>query len=111
MRIVAGILVCSLTLDACFPSYIKREKAVYASEVNIVKRSSAESAAAINNLLADFCVCEEGRWSASSCEEGDAVASVLEQRMPYHTDMMLFLGGLSETAPEEVKNLKLKCGE
>jgi hypothetical protein len=31
--------------------------------------------------------------------------------MPYHTDMMLFLGGLSETAPEEVKNLKLKCGE
>lgn len=92
-------------------NYVYRDANVYEAEVKFFERASAETAVTLNGLVSRFCVCTNNQWSDPVCADADVKSAILEQRVPYHTGMMLYLADLAEKKPAEPSDdLNLQCG-
>lgn len=76
-----------------------REPEVYEAEIEFVQAASDESVERLKALIEDYCVCQEGEFIHNVCEDAADTALVIESRMGYHLDFMLYLGGISEERP------------
>jgi hypothetical protein len=98
-----------LLLSGC--GYVHRKADVYREEVLFLRDVSLESANTLHGVLNRFCVCTNGQWSDPVCAEAEVNAAILEQRVPYHTGMMLYLADLDDVEPSDPKDdLFMRCG-
>lgn len=109
MKCAIGCAVMGLMLSGC--GYVHRKADVYEAEVQFLERVASESAVTLHKLNRRFCVCTSGQWSDPVCAESEVNAAILEQRIPYHTGMMLYLADLAKEQPTDPKDdLVLECG-
>lgn len=92
------LVLLGLGLTACAPSVV-RDKNVYESEVKLFSQISKQAGELLAAEMATKCVCEEKVFMDPWCEKSAQVVLVTQVRVPWHTDMMLYLGGISETHP------------
>ena len=97
---IIGSLVVALFVVACV-KYVVREQSVYKAEIDFFSAATGEAVEKGESMLAEFCKCEDGQWSGLACSEMAETVVVLKARMGYHTDFMLYLGGVSGTRPPE----------
>lgn len=101
--------VALLLLSGC--GYVYRKGDVYREEVLFLRDVSSESAKTLHGVLNRFCVCTNGQWSDPVCADVEVHAAILDQRIPYHTGMMLYLADLEKSEPVDPKDdLVLQCG-
>jgi len=93
-------LVVALLVVACV-KHVVREQSVYKAEIDFFSAATGEAVEKGEAMLAEFCKCEDGQWSDLACAEMAETVVVLKARMGYHTDFMLYLGGLTVTGPSE----------
>lgn len=97
LGIVLSAVICAMIVIGCKAAV--RDKGVYQAEIDFVRAASEESIDNAKAMLDEFCVCEDGEFMSSACEDMAETVAVMDARMSYHLDFMLFLGGVSEERP------------
>lgn len=104
-----SVLSIALLLSAC--NYVYRKADVYEVEVRFLERASVESGKTLSDMVSTFCKCNDGAWSAPICAEASVNAAILQQRVPHHTAMMLYLADLAPKPSSGVSALVVPCGD
>jgi hypothetical protein len=87
------ILLSLPVIGGCGGS-ILRDREAYTEEVLFVRDTANEGALAIRSLVDALCDCgPDGEWETEPCRNAAFAASILEERVVYHADFMLFLIG------------------
>ena len=103
MRFLFTVLLVAPFLAACPNGTVVRDTNVYENEIGFVRSATSQSVGIINSFLAEFCECagDPNHWEHPLCGEAATLSQVLDTRMPYHMDMMEYLGGIIEDRPPE----------
>jgi hypothetical protein len=94
--IAAVLALCGLS--AC-PDVAVRDQKIYKVEIQFMEQSALQQATELALWVKSSC-CEEGAIKDDeSCKKRAKLVQVITTRVPYHRDMMYFLGGLTEKRP------------
>lgn len=82
---------------------VLRDATTYKNEVYLLQMTIEQDTELLREHIADgSCSCdEEGNWNNEVCETSALNVLVMERRLQWHVDMMMYLGGLSEEDPGE----------
>jgi len=111
-------LVFIATLVSC-SKVVTRDARVYKAELEFFDAASDEVVERGKALIARKCKCGEvsgvSGFIDAECRELAETVLVLESRVKYHTDLMRYLGSLSEERPPadppEIQGPDSLCGE
>jgi len=104
-----GLMLLLMLLPCC--NYVYRNANVYEVEVRFLERASVESGKTLSGMVSAFCQCRDGAWSEPICAEASVNAAILQQRVPHHTAMMLYLADLAPKPASGVSDLVVPCGD
>ena len=106
-----AISCAALVLLTGCTKYVIRERETYEAEVRFIERLSSETSTTLKDIVGKFCVCTDGQWSNRVCADAEVKQALFEQRLPYHTGMMLYLAGIEKREPADPSDdLVLQCG-
>jgi hypothetical protein len=101
--VAARLLLASLVLSllGCATKVVLRDPEVYKNELAFFEMALQQDTALLKAHLADgSCSCDEsGAWNNEVCETSALNILVIDQRLRWHLDMMLYNGRLLETRP------------
>lgn len=82
---------------------VLRNAPTYQNEILFLQMVIEQDTDLLKEHLHDgSCSCDmEGNWSTELCEQTALNVLVMERRLAWHINMMMFLGGFSETHPGE----------
>lgn len=87
------VLLSLPVLGSCGASVL-RDRETYSEEVLFVRDTASEGAAAIRELVVTLCECgPDGEWQTEPCQNAALAAEILEHRVVYHAEFMLYLIG------------------
>lgn len=97
-------LIPALFLMGCAKKLSLRDAKTYGTEVEFIDRIVWQQNSSLNGLIASHCTCKvddfDGpQWSSTECLEAAETSAVVEARWKWHSEMMKYLGGLSEKQP------------
>lgn len=102
MRLSIALLLVFVVLHGCATISI-RDSTVYRNEVKFLESAAIQEADAMEAVMfLDGCKCigdDELYWEDKKCEKAATLIQTVRSRVPYHVQMMLFLGGLVEVRP------------
>jgi hypothetical protein len=82
---------------------VLRDPEVYKNEIGFLQMALEQDTELLEAHLKDgSCSCDEdGAWNNETCEMSALNVLVVQARLGWHVDMMMYLGGLSEERPPE----------
>lgn len=102
MRLSSLIFVFLFSLVGCSRTVIRDAK-VYKEELNFFDASSEEVVKNAKVVISNSCQCMEQEgvmvFTTEACSNLADTVLVMDSRVKYHTDMMRFNAGLTETRP------------
>ncbi len=98
-------LLCALmalmafTFSAC-PTVAIRDAKVYKTEIQFFEQANTQQADELTVWVkAQCCTAEKTLKADDHCKKSAKLVQVVRARVPYHRDMMLYLGGITEKRP------------
>jgi len=108
IRVIVVSLLGFLVLSgAACPNKVLREENVYRNEVKFMQKAAMDQADMLAQFVATSCECKTvdpvgtRGFVNKECLDVAKLVQVVRTRVPYHTDMMLYLAGLKEERPPE----------
>lgn len=96
--LLALAAMLAFVLAAC-PSVAVRDAKVYQTEIKFFEQANMQQADQLTLWVKAHC-CEAGKIKADApCPASAKIVQVVRTRVPYHRDMMNFLGGITEKRP------------
>ena len=93
MRHLLAVILCS-TMFACSTTTHVRNAKTYRGEVEVMRANYTEAAAFLSAYAQGLATTD-----SAQCRKIADLALVLQHRGPWHADMQLYLGGLSDKKP------------
>lgn len=97
-------VIATILVAGCKKAAV-RDASVYKAELDFIDAAAEEQVERGKALIASSCKCVEiegvKAFGTRACSELAETILVIEARMGYHTDMMRFLGGLTDKRPPE----------
>lgn len=90
-----ALVVCGLT--ACGGKQLLRDRVVYGSELQFADNTVAEQHAQLRQFIDLYCLC--GDAPQLLCNEAVETWVVVESRWPWHMQMMLYNGAMTDVDP------------
>lgn len=97
MKGFGGFLFLVFVLFGCGSSV--RDSVVYEAEVDFVRTASEDSSLIIRAFIEENCICRGGEFTSMKCSNAADTVLVIESRMDYHLDFMLYLGDVTDERP------------
>jgi hypothetical protein len=92
--------VLLLPLLGCKTSVVLRDPVVYKNEIGFLQMALEQNVESLRHFLNETCSCDEGgQWKTVECEDAALNVVVIESRLQYHVDLMLYNARLLETRP------------
>ena len=86
----------------CGGSTIVREEAAYRTEVKWNETAGTRLAAHLEGFVKAHCTCDQQlNFTTKECEKAAKDALVVKARLPWHSAMMMYNGGLLDERPPE----------
>jgi hypothetical protein len=96
--LLALAAMLAFVLAAC-PSVAIRDAKVYQTEIKFFEQANMQQADALEHWVKANC-CDAGAFKADeTCKKSAKLIQVVRARIPYHRDMMNYLGGITEKRP------------
>jgi hypothetical protein len=77
-----------------------RDPDVYKNEIAFLQMSLEQDTELLRHYLGTSCTCdEEGMWTSIECEDTALNVLVIENRLQYHVDLMLYNAKLLDERP------------
>jgi len=113
LLLLPAILVASTGCKK--PGVVLRDPEVYRAEVEFLQITIEQDTELLVEHISDgSCSCEDGEWNNEVCETSALNVVVMQARLQWHVDMMMFLGNLSQENPgdePEVPDPSTLCPE
>lgn len=101
MRSVATTLITLILAGCQKPTVVLRDPEVYRNEIAFFQMSLEQDTELLETHLKDgSCQCVEGAWSTDVCEMTALNILVIQHRLQFHVDMMLYNAKLLDKRPE-----------
>jgi hypothetical protein len=96
--LLAIVALMAFVFTGC-PDVAIRDAQVYQTEIKFFEQANMQQAAELTLWVKGQC-CVEGKLKEDAhCKASAKLVQVVLARIPYHRDMMLYLGGLTEKRP------------
>ena len=103
--LIAFVLVLVVVLSGCGGVSV-RDPVVYETELDFIAKASDEQSKRMERLIEMYCRFatlssedKELAFTMAICEESAGTLQVVKARMPWHIDMMKYLGGIKDERP------------
>lgn len=97
MKKLVFVLLVFLSLSGC--KYVVRDPVVYQAEINMLSMGMTRQATLLESYIGKYCDCKDGKFTTEECRQAADAVVMVKTRMSWHKDMMLYLGGITETRP------------
>ena len=98
LLLLALAAMLAFVLTAC-PDVAIRDSKVYKTEIKFFEQATMQQADELAAWVKTSC-CEAAKLKADErCQKSAKLVQVVRTRIPYHRDMMHYLGGLTEKRP------------
>lgn len=100
--VLGTLLASSVVVAGCKRPVVLRDPDVYKNEIAFLQMGLEQDTELLEHHLNDgSCTCEDGAWTTIECEDTALNILVVRHRLPWHVDMMLYLGKQQEERPPE----------
>jgi hypothetical protein len=97
--ILLGV-VATTGLTGCKKGVVLRDPEVYKNEIAFMQMALEQDTALLEHHLNDgSCACEDGAWVTVECEDTALNILVIQNRLQYHVDLMLYNAKLKDERP------------
>jgi hypothetical protein len=108
MPLILGLLACQK------PTIVLRDPEVYRNEIAFLQMALEQDTELLKAHLADgSCTCTDGAWVTEVCETSALNVLVIQYRLQYHVDLMLYNAKMIQerppTEPPEVPDPSTLC--
>lgn len=91
--------LCAMSLLSACPDVAVRDTKVYKFEIKFMEEANLQQAAELAVWVKGAC-CVDGKIKEDPlCKKRAKLVQVVRTRIPYHRDMMNYLGGITEKRP------------
>jgi len=98
LALIALLAFVLPTLSAC-PSVAIRDQKVYKTEIKFLENSSMQSVDQLEGWVKAHCCANNAVAANDRCQKSAKLVQVVRSRVPWHRDMMFYLGGITEKRP------------
>lgn len=100
------VLVALMLMGSNCREQIVRDKETYKNEVKLLGEFSIQQANILDEFIKTYCKCVNGDFPNDQCTKAAVAVTLVRRRINWHTDMMLFNGGvITERPPEKIPDL------
>lgn len=98
-----SIFLVALALSTGCKRVVLRDAEVYKNEIYLLQMTIEQDTELLREHLADgSCSCDtDGNWNHEVCEMSALNVLVMERRLEWHVNMMLYLGSVIDDHPGE----------
>lgn len=93
------VIALVVVLGALGCHEVVRDEATYRAEVTFMTTAAMQEAASLVMMVKSYCRCTNGKFTTPECDIAARRALVIQTRIPWHKDMMLYNARLSEERP------------
>jgi hypothetical protein len=76
-----------------------RDEAVYRTELDFLEQLATQQAILLTGFIKGNCSCIEGKFTTEPCQKTADTVLVVQSRVKWHKDMMLYNAGLLKERP------------